>query len=132
VTFPYAPNPHYDGGDKHITVYTVQLGKTVVSLRSINRLMDCETALADQWDTAQSNKGKEPVIKPSLKQVSIAGMKGMEYETDLGSGERSLHRFQCADEHRFYIFTVGYTGKQRPPEVDRILKSFHLVSPVHQ
>jgi hypothetical protein len=132
ITLPYSPRPYYDGGDRHINVYSVQLGKTVVTLRAISRLMDCETALADQWDTATSKDSKAPVIKSSLKQIAPPGMKGLEYETELGSGERSLHRFQCADEHKFYIFSAGYAGKQRPADVDRIIKSFHLVSPVHE
>lgn len=133
ITLPSAPNPHNDAGDRHINVYTVSMGKTVVSLRAISRLMDCETGLADLWDKAESNKDpREPVVRGSLKQVSLAGMKGLEYETELGSGERSLHRFHCADEHKFYIFSVGYLGKQRPPEVGRIINSFHLVNPAHQ
>lgn len=132
IKLPYAPNPHNDNGDRHINVYTVQMGKTVVSLRAISRLMDCETALADQWDKAESNKDpREPVVKGSLKQVSLAGMRGLEYQTELGSGQRSLHRFHCMDEHRFYIFNIGYAGKQRPAEVDRIIQSFHLVNPAH-
>jgi hypothetical protein len=132
ITLPYAPRPHYDAGDRHINVYTVTMGKTVVSLRAISRLMDCETGLADLWDKADSNKDpKEPVVRGSLKQVSLAGMKGLQYETELGSGERSLHRFHCADEHKFYIFSVGYAGKQAPPEVARIINSFHLVSQAH-
>jgi hypothetical protein len=132
ITLPYAPRPHYDAGDRHINVYTVTMGKTVVSLRAISRLMDCETGLADLWDKADSNKDpKEPVVRGSLKQVSLAGMKGLQYETELGSGERSLHRFHCADEHKFYIFSVGYAGKQPPPEVARIINSFHLVSQAH-
>jgi hypothetical protein len=132
ITLPSAPNPHYDGGDRHINVYTVAMGKTVVSLRAISRLMDCETALSEMWDKAENTRNpNEPVIKGSLKQISPAGMKGMEYETEMGSGQRSLHRFQCADEHKFYIFNVGYAGKQRPTEVDRIIKSFHVVNPAH-
>lgn len=131
ITLPYSPKTSYDGGDKHIAVYSVQMGKTVVTLRAISRLMDCETALADQWDTA-NGKETSNLVKNTLKQISPLGMKGLEYETELGSGERSLHRFQCADEHKFYMFSAGYTGKVRPPEVDRIIKSFHLVSPVHE
>jgi hypothetical protein len=132
ITLPSAPNPHYDGGDRHINVYTVAMGKTVVSLRAISRLMDCETALSEMWDKAENTRNpNEPVIKGSLKQISPAGMKGLEYETEMGSGQRSLHRFQCADEHKFYIFNVGYAGKQRPAEVDRIIKSFHVVNPAH-
>jgi hypothetical protein len=131
ITLPYAPKPYYDQGDRHINVYSVQMGKTVVTLRAISRLMDCETALADQWEEADRKDAKEPLVKNSLKQISPPGMKGLEYETELGSGERSLHRFQCADEHKFYIFRAGYTGKQVPADVDRIIKSFHLVSPVH-
>jgi hypothetical protein len=132
ITLPSAPNPHYDGGDRHINVYTVAMGKTVISLRAISRLMDCETALSEMWDKAENTRNpNEPVIKGSLKQISPAGMKGLEYETEMGSGQRSLHRFQCADEHKFYIFNVGYAGKQRPTEVDRIIKSFHVVNPAH-
>ena len=131
ITLPSSPKTSYDGGDRHIAVYSVQMGKTVVTLRAISRLMDCETALADQWDTA-NGKETSNLVKNTLKQISPPGMKGLEYETELGSGERSLHRFQCADEHKFYMFSAGYSGKARPPEVDRIIKSFHLVSPVHE
>ena len=132
ITLPAAPNPHKDGGDRHINVYTVQMGKTVFSLRAVSRLMDCETALAELWDKAENNLDpNEPMVKGSLKQVSLSGMKGLEYATDLGAGERSLHRFHCADSHKFYIFRVGYSGRQQPAEVGRILNSFHLVSPTH-
>src|ERR1700761_5741967 len=41
ITLPYAPKPYYDQGDRHINVYSVQMGKTVVTLRAISRLMDC-------------------------------------------------------------------------------------------
>src|SRR6476469_10411994 len=122
ITLPAQVTPHNDGGDRHIHVYTVRLQDgTMFNLRAVHRLMDCETTLADLWDKADSNKDpKEPVVRGSLKQVSLAGMKGLQYETELGSGERSLHRFHCADEHKFYIFSVGYAGKQAPPEVARI------------
>ncbi|HZU30604.1 MAG TPA: hypothetical protein VFB79_05780 [Candidatus Angelobacter sp.] len=133
ITLPASPNPHNDNGDRHINVYAVQMGKTVVSLRVISRAMECEDGLAEMWDKAQNSTDlREPVIKSSLKQLSLPGMQGMEYETDLGGGERSLHRFECADSRKFYIFNVGYQGKQRPPEVTRILNSFHLVNQAHK
>jgi hypothetical protein len=50
--------------------------------------MDCDTTLADLWDKAQSNSDqREPVVPGSLKQVSLAGLQGLEYETTTPAGE---------------------------------------------
>ena len=128
ITLPSQPNPHNDGGDPHIRVYSVRLqGGGVFSLRAVHKLMDCETTLADMWDKAEANKDpQEPVIRGSLKQASLAELMGLEYET-ARNGERNLHRFQCGNKI-FYIFTAGYKGK-RPAELDRIIKSFQTVNP---
>ena len=66
ITLPYAPKPYYDQGDRHINVYSVQMGKTVVTLRAISRLMDCETALADQWEEADKKMPKNRWSKALL------------------------------------------------------------------
>lgn len=130
ITLPSPAVPHDDGGDRHIHVYTVRLANgTVFSLRAVHRLMDCETALADLWDKAQSNKdANEPVIQGSLHEISLAGLRGLEYETGRGT-ERSLHRFHCGNKI-FYMFNAGYKGK-RPAEVSRIIDSFQVVNPAH-
>ena len=131
ITLPAQTTPHNDGGDRHIHVYTVRLeGGTIFNLRAVHRLMDCETTLADLWDKAQNQKDpREPVVRGSLKEVSLAGLRGLEYETGQ-SDERSLHRFHCGNRI-FYIFSVGYKGK-RPADVTRIINSFQVVNPAHQ
>jgi hypothetical protein len=132
ITLPAAAAPHDDAGDHHIHVYTVPLGNgSVFSLRVVHRLMDCDTALADLWDKAQSNSDpREPVAQGSLKQVSLDGLQGLEYETSTQGGERILHRFHCGNK-LFYIFSAGYKGK-RPADLDRIINSFQVVNPAHQ
>jgi len=133
ISLPSNPNPHNDNGDAHINVYSVHMGTTVFTLRVITRAMDCETGLAEMWDHADKNANpNEPVIKGTLKEVSLASMRGLEYETDLGNGERSLHRFHCADSRKFYIFNAGFRGSKRPPEVMKIINSFQLVNPAQQ
>jgi len=129
ISLPGRVTPYNDGGDRHIHVYTVRAGDgTVFSLRAVRRLMDCETTLADLWDKADSNKDpREPVVRGSLKQVSLDGLRGLEYETGK-TAERTLHRFHCGNKI-FYIISAGYKGK-RPPEVDRIISSFHQVNPI--
>lgn len=131
ISLPTPTTPHNDGGDRHIHVYTVRLSDgTIFNLRAVHRLMDCDTTLADLWDKAQNNADqKEPVIKGSLKQVSLAGLQGLEYETGQ-AGERSLHRFHCGNK-LFYIISAGYKGK-RPADVNRIIESFQVVNPAHQ
>src|SRR5580704_19299132 len=83
ITLPAPVTPRNDGGDRHIHLYTVRLeGGTIFNLRAVHKLMDCETTLADLWDKADNNKDpKEPVVRGSLKEVSLAGLKGLEYET---------------------------------------------------
>src|SRR5215467_6338178 len=83
ITLPGPTTPHNDGGDPHIHVYTVPLENgSIFNLRVVHRLMDCETTLADLWDKAQSNsEQREPVVEGSLKQVSLDGLQGLEYET---------------------------------------------------
>jgi hypothetical protein len=130
ITLPAPTTPHNDGGDRHIHVYTVRLESgTIFSLRAVHKLMDCETTLADLWDKAESNNDpREPVVRGSLKQVSLAGLQGLEYETTQ-AGERNLHRFQCGNK-LFYIFSAGYKGK-RPVDLDRVINSFQVVNPAH-
>jgi hypothetical protein len=132
ITLPAPANPHDDGGDPHIHLYTVPLGDgSTFSLRVVHRTMDCETTLADLWDKAQSNSDRRaPVVPPSLLQVSLAGLQGLEYETTTPAGERILHRFHCGNK-LFYIFSAGYKGK-RPADLDRIINSFQVVNPVHR
>ena len=79
VTLPAQVTPRNDGGDRHIHVYTVRLENgTIFNLRAVHKLMDCETTLADLWDKADSNKDpKEPVIRGTLKQVELSGLRGL-------------------------------------------------------
>ena len=130
ITLPTQPIPKNDGGDRHIHVYTIRLADgSVFSVRAVKRLMDCETTLADLWDKADGNKDpQEPVIRGSLKQVSLAGLQGLEYETGQ-PGAHNLHRFHCGNKI-FYIISAGYKGK-RPADVDRIINSFQVVNPAH-
>lgn len=131
ITLPAPVTPYNDGGDPHIHVYSIRLaGGGAFSLRAVHRLTDCETTLADLWDKADSNKDpNQPVVKGSLKQVTLDGLTGLEYETG-NATERTLHRFHCGNKI-FYIFSAGYKDK-RPADLDRIIQSFHQVNPAHK
>jgi len=132
ITLAAPVTPHDDAGDRHIHVYSVPLGDgSIFSLRVVHRLMDCETTLADLWDKAQSNSDQgAPVVEGSLKQVSLGGLEGLQYETSTQAGGRVLHRFQCGNK-LFYIFSAGYKGRP-PADLDRIINSFQVVNPAHQ
>ena len=131
IALPAPVTPRNDAGDRHIHVYTVRLQDgTIFNLRAVHKLMDCDTTLADLWDKADANKdSREPVIRGTLKQVDLSGLRGLEYETG-SSNERSLHRFHCGDKI-FYIISAGYKGK-RPADVNKIISSFQVVNPAHQ
>lgn len=132
ITLPAPTTPYDDGGDRHIRVYPVRLENgSIFILRVVHRVMDCDTALADLWDKAQSNSDqRERVVQGSLRQVSLNGLQGLEYETSAQAGERILHRFHCGNK-LFYILSAGYKG-ERPADLERIINSFQVVNPAHQ
>jgi len=127
ITLPYAPAPHQDAGLPEMTVYTVSLpSEANLSLRVSHQKRDCATTLEQLKNGGL--EGKSGIDASSVKDVSVNGHPGVEYQYKLGPDRVSSDRFYCVNG-RFYAFSISWpSNKSRPAAVTRIVNSFRLLN----
>jgi|HubBroStandDraft_1064217.scaffolds.fasta_scaffold00003_88 hypothetical protein len=130
VTLPDSPKPHSDATLPEFTVYSVSLpGNAMLSLRVSHQERDCAATLAQLRDSAL--KGKSGIDPSSVKNPSIDGNQGLEYEYTLSRDGGSSDRFYCVNG-RFYAFSMRWLGTQAPPpSVGHVVASFRLLNTGH-
>lgn len=126
ITFPAPPHPHPDPKLPDITVYSAFLPSTaLVSVRVAHRLRNCNATLAQLKEGAL--KGKDGIDPSSVKDVSISGYVGTEYQYRFSADRTRSDSYYCVNE-RFYVISADWPGaKPRPPDMNRIVKSFRLL-----
>jgi hypothetical protein len=125
ITLPDDPQPHPDSSLPDMTVYTVVVPPHGnLSLRVSHQDRDCAATLAQLKDGVL--KGQPGIDPDSLKDVSIAGHPGLEYQYTR-SVFTAWDRFYCVNG-RFYTFSTGWPRTEaRPPAAMRIVSSFRLL-----
>jgi len=128
ITLPDEPNPHTDPTLPEMTVYTPSLlSNAKLTLRVSHQNRDCAATLAQLKDGAL--QGKEGIDPSSVKDVSIDGHAGLEYQYSSNAYLVSSDRFYCVNG-RFYAFSTNWPSTPpRPEGVDRVIKSFRLLNP---
>jgi hypothetical protein len=126
ITLPEDPHPHPDASLPNVTVYTVVVPpQGNLSLRVLHQERDCAATLAQLRDGGL--KGKAGIDPSSVKEVSVAGHPGLEYQYSLGSIWTNWDRFYCVNG-RYYTFSTGWPRTQpRPSAAMRIVVSFRLL-----
>jgi hypothetical protein len=101
----------------------------MVSLRVSHQDRDCAATLVQLKNGAL--KGKSGIDPSFVKNPSIEGNQGLEYEYTVSRDGGSSDRFYCV-KGRFYAFSIRWLGTQVPPaSVDRVLSSFRLLHAEH-
>jgi len=68
-------------------------------------------------------------VPGSMKDISLNGHKGLEYEAVLVTGRRAFERLYCTKE-KSYSVTVAFPGNQtKSVEADRMFSSFRILGP---
>jgi hypothetical protein len=132
ITTPTDPSPHDDATMPEMKAHTVHLSPQVaLTLRVSSQARDCGATLKQLKDGALN--GKQPGLLPtSLRDVSVGGYPGVEWEFDLPPWGKQYERYICADG-RFYFFAASWLGTQKKPaEVTRVVDSFRLLSAAKQ
>ncbi len=128
ITLPHDPNPHHDPTMPEMTAYTVHLSQQAsVTLRVSSQARDCAGTLRQLKDGALS--GKQPgLVAGSIKDVSVSGRQGVEWEFVEQPGDKQYERFICT-EGKFYFFAAGWPSSERRPQaVERIVNSFRFLN----
>ena len=127
ITLPEAPHPHADAALPGMTAYTVSLSPNAkLSLRVSHQDRDCSATLDQLRDGGL--KGKSGIDPASVKEFSLSGHPGLEYQYKLDSHRTASDRFYCV-KGRFYTFSASWPSTQpRPSAATRIVSSFRLLS----
>jgi hypothetical protein len=128
VMLPSAPVPHKDPANPAMNIYSVPFGVgSALSLRVDHQNRDCAAILAELKDGAL--KGKSGINPSSIKDVSVGGHAGLEYEYSAAAVRISSDRFYCINGHFYAFSVVRPISKSRPAALDRIINSFRIVNP---
>jgi hypothetical protein len=129
ITSPTAPNPHPETQLGDATAYTVHFPATNegITLRVLHQPHECATYLGElkRGVLARKQAGVNP---SSLKDISISGCEGVQYESKLNPDRVLQERYYCI-KNRFYAFAIIHSAHQSlSADATRLLDSFHLIS----
>jgi hypothetical protein len=125
---PHDPDAHVDAALPDSTAYTVRLSPDdVITIRVPHEKRDCNAVLGKLRDGVRNGKMQKSRAS-SLKEVSISGHPGLEYEWNVSPSTVTRERYYCVNG-QFYILSGSRSG-DRPLSVEatRILESFRLVA----
>lgn len=134
MTLPSDPHPHKSSQMPNGTAYTVQLQAGVaLSLHSM-QAADCNYALDKQAELyAEHKNGAASAESNGFKVFSFRRVKGDGYNAvelvqQVPNGKMDYERWICSPV-RLYIFTSEWNAsEQQPPEIERIVTSFRLLT----
>lgn len=127
ITLPREPKPHTDPTLPDFTVYSVSLpDHAILSLRVSHQKRDCVATLSELKEGAL--RGQSGIEPSSVKNLSIDGNQGLEYEYTVNGVRVQLDRFYCVSG-KFYAFSTDWFGtKVLPASLERVFGSFRLLN----
>jgi hypothetical protein len=132
ITLPSPPNVHPDSQAPDITVYTVLLPKGIgVSLRVTHQDRDCLAAFEDiktgTWQSAHN------VDSATFQSVSVNNYPSVAFQYKPGAKTTLSDNYYCVNRRWYTISAAWPNSHSRPEDVNRIIKSFHLLNqPSHK
>jgi hypothetical protein len=128
IRAPASPGIYPDPQASDVQIYRWALAPGVIFTVHSGVRPNCLNVLATFKSASLKSKYGE-TIPGSIKDISLNGYKGLEYEMVLVTGRRAFERLYCTKE-KSYSVTVAYPGKQsKPVEADRMFSSFRLLEP---
>lgn len=123
ITLPEAPKPHTDASIPDMTVYSAP--KAMLTLRVSHQNRDCSNTLGQLRNGA--SQGKSGIDSTSVRELSIEGYPGLEYEWRREGGFTAADRFYCVNG-KFYSFSTSWhTGQSELEAARKAIDSFRLL-----
>jgi hypothetical protein len=128
ISAPASPGIYPDPQASDVHIYRWELAPQVIFTIHTGIRPNCLSVLATLKSSPPNSRFGENV-PGSMKDISLNGYKGLEYETRLTKGRRAFERLYCTTQKSFSV-TVAFPGNQtRPLEADRMFSSFRILNP---
>ena len=126
-----APSPpadiHQDPNSPEVVVYAWRRGDDItITVRAAHRRQDCTQVLAKAKEGLPKNSD-QPVTPGSIKDITLQGNSGLEYEYQYRKGRKAFERLYCTPEMAFALTISSASSVARPSTAIRMLDSFRLV-----
>lgn len=125
VTVPSVPVRRSDSQIAGATNYYIALQEGALRIDVIPHHLPCADVLARFKQLALSSGA----VKPSLRELSVAGHAALEYRINAPSRRAEYDRIVCTNDITHVIAARWPTNQPQPPPVDRVLSSFRLLKP---
>ena len=133
ITLPSEPKPHKDAQlpDLPINVYT----SGGVTLRVEVAPNGCDSAITTQTEMIEDFRTGRRKPNPgfrldaaSVRQGSLGGHLFLEFEQTVPNGMNDFERWHCVEKKLYAFSSVWPVGQAKPANVERIVRSFRLLT----
>ena len=126
-----APSPpaeiHLDPNSPEVVVYAWHRAENItITIRAAHRQQDCAQVLEKAKEGLPKNSD-QPVTPGSIKDITLQGNAGLEYEYKYRAGRKAFERLYCTPEMTFALTISSASSLPRPATAIRMLNSFRLV-----
>ena len=127
VTAPASPRIYPDPEASDVRVYHWDLTPTIIFVIHSGNRPHC-LQVVENFKAALQKGDTKNIVPGSMKDISLSGNPGVEYEWREGTSRKTLSRLYCAKEKAYHL-TIAYPASQPRPEMtDRLFSSFRLLN----
>lgn len=128
ITAPSPPTDiHLDPNGPEVVVYAWHRPDDItITVRAAHRKQDCTHVLARAKEGLPDNSD-QPVTPGSIKDITLQGNPGLEYEYQYRKGRKAFERLYCTPEMAFALTASSASSLPRPAIAIRMFSSFRLL-----
>lgn len=127
VTAPASPRIYPDPEASDVRVYHWDLTPSITFVIHSGNRPHC-LQVVENFKAASKKGDTKNIASGPMKDISLGGIPGVEYEWREGTARKILVRLYCAKEKAYHL-AIAYPASQTRPEMaDRLFSSFRLLN----
>ena len=126
ISAPSSPDVSPDPQAADVTLYTWHPAFTVTYQVHVGIRQNCLGVLSQLKESLPKNRN-QPLTPGSLKDISLNGNPGLEYEVRTSPGRKAYERLYCAGDRAYSITAWGPLEQPRPAVAVRMFDSFRFL-----
>jgi hypothetical protein len=131
VTAPVDPRIYPDPKAPDVRVHHWDLTPNISFVIHSGNRPNCQHVVED-FKAALQKGDSRGLVPGSMKDISLSGNPGVEYEWREGTARITLSRLYCAKEKAYHVTLAYPASKAKPEMANRLFSSFRLLDAASQ
>lgn len=128
VTAPASPRIYPDPKAPDVRTYHWDLAPNISFIIHSGNRPNC-FQVVEKFKAALQTGDSKDIVPGSMKDISLSGYPGVEYEWREGTVRTTLSHLYCAKERAYHLALAYPASQARPAMADRLFSSFRLLNP---